>query len=175
MWKLTRYPRRGPAAPPCSAHLLGAAFVVMVLTPGWSPAASSEAQTGEEDVIGRQRESLRQTESAFARSFADQDLDRFLSFVADDAVFVGSSATLRGKEAVAGAWGRFFQEEAAPFAWEPTIVEVSDAADMGITGGPVTDPAGRFIGSFSSVWRRRADGGWEIIFDSAPPCAPVAP
>jgi ketosteroid isomerase-like protein len=40
----------------------------------------------------------------------------------------------------------------------------------------VLDPAGRRIGTFTSIWRREPSGEWKIIFDrGCPHCAQCAP
>jgi ketosteroid isomerase-like protein len=120
------------------------------------------------------REQVRRTESAFARTMADRDQAAFVSFLADETVFMGRS-TLRGKAAVAEAWKRFYEGAQAPFSWTPERVEVLDSGKLGITSGPVYDPSGKRSGTFNSVWRREEDGRWRIIFDiGCPPCEPPA-
>ena len=48
--------------------------------------------------------------------------------------------------------------------------ELADGT-LGMTSGPVYDPAGQRIGTFNSVWRRGKDGSWKIVFDKGcPPC-----
>ena len=111
------------------------------------------------------------TERAFARSLADRDLAAFTRLLAAEAVFFGSDTISRGREAVAAAWKRFFDAPAAPFSWRPERVLVLDSGALGLSTGPVFDPAGKRIGTFNSVWRREADGAWRIVFDiGCPPC-----
>jgi ketosteroid isomerase-like protein len=119
------------------------------------------------------REQVRQAEIAFARTMAARDHAGFVTFLADETVFMGRT-TLRGKAAVAEPWKRFY-EGAEPFSWEPDRVEVLDSGRLGITSGPVRDPSGSRTGTFNSVWRREDDGRWRIIFDiGCPPCAAPA-
>jgi ketosteroid isomerase-like protein len=122
------------------------------------------------------REQVRQTEIAFARTMAARDHAAFVSFLADETVFMGRT-TLRGRTAVAEAWKHFYEGAQAPFSWEPDRVEVLDSGRLGITSGPVRDPSGNRTGTFNSVWRREDDGRWRIIFDlGCPPCqAPATP
>jgi hypothetical protein len=50
------------------------------------------------------------------------------------------------------------------------------AGNLGSTAGPVYDPTGKWVGSFTSTWRLEADGKWRIVLDGAPPCeAPREP
>ena len=105
------------------------------------------------------------TERAFARTMADRDHAAFASFLADEAVFFTGPAPLRGKAAVAAGWKRFYERPQAPFSWEPDRVEVLDSGTLAISSGPVRDPAGRTIATFTSIWRLEAPGTWRIVFD----------
>ena len=115
------------------------------------------------------REQVRKTEIAFARTMADRDHAAFVRFLADDTIWLGVSV-LRGKQKVADSWKRYYEGKEAPFSWEPERVEVNDAGTLGISVGPVRDPAGKRVGTYNSIWRRGPDG-WKIIFDTGcPPC-----
>jgi len=105
------------------------------------------------------------TEKAFARSMQDRDFDAFRSFLADDAIFVANPEPFRGKEAVALAWGRYFEDAEAPFSWGPEKVVVSDSGELALSSGPVYNPDGAEIGTFTSIWQRESAGDWRIIFD----------
>jgi uncharacterized protein (TIGR02246 family) len=120
-------------------------------------------------------EQVRQTETAFARTMADRDHAAFVSFLADETVWFGKSV-LRGKEAVARAWKPFYEGKQAPFSWRPETVEVLDSGTLALSTGPVFDPSGKLTNTFTSIWRRDADGKWRIIFDKGcPVCAATPP
>ena len=104
-------------------------------------------------------------ESSFAASMAQRDLKAFAALVSPEAVFFSDTAALRGKEAVLEAWRKFFVERKAPFSWRPETVEVLSSGILALTSGPVHDPGGKLIGTFTSIWRRDADGSWRVIFD----------
>jgi ketosteroid isomerase-like protein len=118
---------------------------------------------------GAEREVLRQqvftTERAFAHTMADRDLAAFTGFVSEEAVFFSGSGPLRGKAQIAAGWQRFFDKKEAPFNWQPERVEVLDSGTVALSTGPVFDPAGKRIGTFTSVWRQEAPGTWRIILD----------
>jgi ketosteroid isomerase-like protein len=120
------------------------------------------AETGDE-----LREQVRKTEIAFAKTMADRDHAAFARFLADDTVWLGRTV-LRGKQQVADAWKRFYEGKEAPFSWEPERVEVNDSGTLGLSTGPVRDPAGKRVGTYNSIWRRGPDG-WKIIFDNGCP------
>ena len=108
-------------------------------------------------------------ESSFAATMAARDSAAFARFIAPDAVFFGQKEVLRGKAAVVERWSRFFAGPAAPFSWRPEQVEVLDSGTLALSTGPVLDPDGRRVGTFSSVWRREADGAWLVVFDKGCP------
>ena len=147
----------------CSLLLL--AFLASI---GPAPAVGSEESAASDTLAAE----LRATEIAFARSMADRDATAFSGFLADETVFFAGDKALRGKETVAKAWGAFFEGPDAPFSWQPDVAVVLESGSLGLTSGPVFDPAGNRIGTFNSVWRRGDDGQWEIIFDrGCPDCA----
>ena len=114
---------------------------------------------------------VRNAERAFARTMADRDHAAFVSFLADEAIFVGPKMTFRGRQNVADGWKRFYEAAQAPFSWEPERVEVLDSGTLALSSGPVRDSTGKRIGTFNSVWRREPGGAWKIVLDNGcPPC-----
>lgn len=107
-------------------------------------------------------------ESSFAASMARRDTVAFAALIAPEAVFFGRTV-LRGKRAVVDGWRAFFEGPAAPFSWKPDVIEVLSSGSLAWSSGPVLDPAGKQIGTFSSVWRREPDGSWRVIFDRGCP------
>jgi ketosteroid isomerase-like protein len=105
------------------------------------------------------------TERAFAKTMADRNFAGFVSFLSDEAVFFTGPKPLRGKDAVASAWKRFYEKPDAPFSWAPDKVEVLDSGNLAISSGPVYDPSGKNFATFTSIWRQEAPGVWRIVFD----------
>ena len=135
-------------------------------------AACSTLPAATPDLLKQQ---VADTERAFARTMAQRDHAGFTTFLSDETVFFGSAGPLRGKQAVADAWKRFFEKPQAPFSWEPKQVEVLDSGALALSSGPVRDPAGRLIGTFTSIWRLEAPGRWRIIFDKGCDVCPQEP
>jgi ketosteroid isomerase-like protein len=106
-------------------------------------------------------------ESSFAASMVNRDLEAFAAFVSPEAIFFGDTTVMRGRRAVLDGWRGFFVKPTAPFSWKPDVIEVLPSGNLAISNGPVFDPAGKRVGSFSSIWRREPDGSWRIIFDKA--------
>ena len=40
-----------------------------------------------------------------------------------------------------------------------------DSGTLALSSGPVHDPQGKLVGTFSSIWRLQAPGQWKIVFD----------
>jgi ketosteroid isomerase-like protein len=119
------------------------------------------AHSAERDVASE----VRDAERAFAKTMADRSLEAFSSHIAPEGIFFNRNGALRGRETVVAAWTRFFDKKEAPFSWEPETVEVLDSGTLALTSGPVRDPAGKLIGTFTSIWRLEPDGRWRVVFD----------
>src|SRR4051794_18506634 len=105
-------------------------------------------------------------ESSFAASMAERNFEAFGSQVSRAAFFFGDPpAVMRGKTAVLRSWRRFFEKPDPPFSWKPDVIEVLPSGTLALSSGPVFDPKGQQVGTFSSIWRRERDGQWLIIFD----------
>jgi len=111
------------------------------------------------------RQQVEDTERAFAATMANRDHGAFISFLADETVFISGETTLRGKPQVAEAWKPYYADLTAPFSWEPQQVEVLDSGTLALSSGPVRDPEGNVVATFNSIWRLEALGEWRIIFD----------
>ena len=118
-------------------------------------------------------DNVRATETAFAQAFADRDANAFFAFIADDATFLSKGSTLTGKAEVVKAWSAYFKNAKAPMSWKPERVVTNAAGDLGLSTGPVVAANGNYIGEYSSIWQKQADGTWKIVFDG--PGAPACP
>jgi ketosteroid isomerase-like protein len=105
------------------------------------------------------------TERAFAKSMADRDFAAFVGFLSPEAIFFSGAKPLHGQQEVGDAWKRFFEKPAAPFSWQPEMVEVLDSGTLALSSGPVFDAKGKQFATFTSIWRLDATGAWRIIFD----------
>lgn len=103
-------------------------------------------------------------ERAFAKSMVDRDLTAFAQHLSEDAIFFGKGA-LKGKTAVVAGWKNFYQGKEPPFSWEPTQVEVLADGTLALSTGPVKDPSGKIVATFSSIWRQEQPGVWKVVFD----------
>lgn len=111
------------------------------------------------------RQQVEDTERAFAQTMADRDFEAFTSFLSAETIFFSGETVLRGSGQVSEAWKPYFEQAAAPFSWEPETVEVLDSGGLALSSGPVRDPGGTLVGTFTSIWRLDKSGEWKIIFD----------
>jgi ketosteroid isomerase-like protein len=111
------------------------------------------------------RDQVMETERAFAMTMAERDFEAFQSFLADETVFFAGDKPLEGKQAVMDAWRAYYEAEAAPFSWEPATVVVLESGTLALSTGPVFNPAGEQVATFTSIWRREATGQWQVVFD----------
>jgi len=115
--------------------------------------------------VGGAEAEVEAREIAFAKTMEDRDLDAFLSFVSPEAIFFNGNEPLRGRDAIARAWVPFFEGAAAPFSWQPDVVEVLESGRLALSSGPVRGAEGEEVGRFNSIWRKDADGQWRVVFD----------
>lgn len=112
----------------------------------------------------RLRQTVSDTERAFAKTMADRDFAAFSAFVADEAIFIDEPKSLIGKAEVLAAWKPLYEKAETPFSWEPSEVQVLNSGKLALSTGPVRNPKGKLIGTFTSIWRLET-GRWRIIFD----------
>jgi ketosteroid isomerase-like protein len=145
-----------------------AAGVVALVLAACVPVLAAQSPVDEAAVV-------RERERAFAKTMADRNLEAFASFLSTEAIFISGSGPLRGREAVVAGWKKFYEGDKAPFSWEPETVEVVDSGGLALSRGPVFAPDGKRIGTFTSTWRKEADGRWMIVLDSGCPPCPACP
>jgi ketosteroid isomerase-like protein len=96
----------------------------------WLPAAA-HAQAPDLQAAGQQ---IVKADADFAKSVADRNRERFLSFVADATTFNGGTpAELHGRDAVMKDWEDFFKADGPTLTWVPIKGEVLGAGDLGYT------------------------------------------
>ncbi len=110
-------------------------------------------------------------ETAFSRAAERRDREAFAAFIDLDARFV-SGQVLEGPAAVVEAWTPFLSAGGPAIRWRPELVQVAASGDLALTRGPYrvlgTDADGNPVeswGTFTSVWRKGADG-WRVLFDA---------
>jgi uncharacterized protein (TIGR02246 family) len=147
---------------PSRAHLAAAAIWLAAL-PAHAlaqPRASTDAAAA---IAAADRD--------FNEAVARRDRQKFLSFIAEDAVFVGTGP-MRGPDAILKGWDPFFQADGPTLTWAPDKSEVLVGGDVGYTVGSWVrrskDASGRTTearGQYVTTWQKQKDGQWKIVFD----------
>lgn len=135
-------------------------------------AAATMSPTSARDSNGDLKRQVMEAERAFAATMKTRDLAGFTRFLADEAIFLSPQGNLRGKQAIARGWRAYYDTPQAPFSWEPEEVEVVESGTLAYSGGPIYDASGKRIGRFNSIWRLKAPGQWEVVFDRGSDFAP---
>ncbi len=117
------------------------------------------------ETVNSRASEVEAREVAFAKTMEDRDFNAFLSFVSSEAVFFKGNEPLRGHDAIIQAWAPLFEDETAPFSWQPDVIEVLESGRLALSSGPVRGASGEILGRFNSIWRKDNDGQWRVIFD----------
>jgi uncharacterized protein (TIGR02246 family) len=147
------------------------AILVLVVTPLGAQQAGDTAA----------REELLKTDREWAQTAATKDVERIVSYWADDAViYAPGEAPVEGKEAIRQFVAGSLNTPGFAITWTPMRAEVSTSGDLAFTTGTnaITLPAadGRpttLQGRYVTVWRKGKDGRWHCVVDSWSP-APAA-
>ena len=112
-------------------------------------------------------------DAEWSRAAQDRDVDRVVSFWADDAmVFPPGSPAVVGKTAIREFVAKSFQTPGFGISWKTTTVAVSRGGDIAYTTGTnrvtFSGPDGKQVtveGKAVAGWRREKDGGWKCVID----------
>lgn len=151
-------------------RLLSRLSVIILLAAALASTGSSARESNAE-----LRKQVMEAERGFAATMKARDFEGFTRYIADEAIFFGAEGPLRGKQAIARGWRQFYDKPQAPFSWEPEEVEVVDSGTLAYSGGPIYNAQGQRIGRFNSVWRLKAPGQWEVVFDRGSDFGPPPP
>ncbi len=117
-------------------------------------------------------DALMAADRAFATATAENGLDGWLEYFADDAViFPERGPAVVGK----GAIESFYRDtgfDPRPLRWRPTAARIDAGCGLGYTWGvwtielrPEGGEATTRTGKYLTVWRRQDDGRWKVVAD----------
>jgi ketosteroid isomerase-like protein len=100
-----------------------------------------------------------------------EDVDEFLTFLADDATFMPDDAPVARGDSIRTAWEQLISMPGFDLEWRATGAQVAEAGDMGYTigtyeltveqdGAPLVT-----VGKYVTVWEKQADGSWKVVVD----------
>jgi len=114
-----------------------------------------------------------QLDAEWSRAAQVRDIDRVISFWADDAIVLPpGSPPVVGKSAIRAFVVNSFRTPGFGISWKTTQVSVSHGGDLAYGTGTnrvtFTGPDGRQVtvdGKAVTVWRRGKDGVWKCVVD----------
>jgi uncharacterized protein (TIGR02246 family) len=117
--------------------------------------------------------SIRELEDKAREAAKAKDLDRYVSFYAEDAVLLWPGAPMvTGRAAIREFMRVFLSMPDFSLSFETAQVKVSRTGDFAYTCGTnkvtLVDPNGRKMkdsGKYLTVYRKQSDGTWKVVAD----------
>ena len=129
--------------------------------------------------LAAEQAAIRKTDAAWLAAASAHDLDRVVSFWADDATILapGTPAVV-GKDAIRKYVAGAFATPGFSITWNTEKVEVSQSGDMAYSSGTdrisLNTPDGKSVTEENrgvAVWKKQPDGGWKCVMDVMSPAA----
>lgn len=116
---------------------------------------------------------LRELDAAWSAAAAAKDVDKAVSYYADDAVvFAPNAPAASTKEAIRNTWKGMITAPSTSGGWKTSKVEVSKSRDLAAINGTyeftMDDASGKPAhdhGDYVAVFKKQADGSWKCIVD----------
>lgn len=127
------------------------------------------------DVAAEQGK-IRDLETAWAAAALAKDLEKSVSFYADNAILLNAGVpAAKGKDAIHAAWKDMLADPNGKLAFTTQRVDVSASGDLASTSGsytmtmtnPKTKKPVEDKGTYITVYKKQADGNWKAIEDVA--------
>ena len=131
-------------------------------------------------------QALRDADDQWSKAATSKDVDKTMSFYADDAVVMPPNAAVANtKDAIRKLWSDMLTTAGFSISWKATKVEVAKSGDIGFVSGTyevtMNDASGKPMterGKYLEVWEKQADGKWKCGADmwnsDMPATAPAA-
>ena len=129
---------------------------------------------------GSDEKAVRDADAEWSKVAGAKDLDKTVSFYADDAVVLPPNQPMvTSKDGIRNLWTGFL-DSLTDISWKTTRVEMAKSGDVGYLIGiyQMTMKDGtKDRGKYCEVWKKQADGKWKVGVDmfssdlAAPPAA----
>jgi uncharacterized protein (TIGR02246 family) len=131
---------------------------------------------------GAEEAAIRAADAQWAQAASAKDLERTLSFYADDAVLPWPNApAATGKGAIRAIWAAEFKDPAYSLSWRAEEVVVASSGDLAYSRGSYDatytpgEHAVRERGKYLAIWKKQPGGTWKVAVDMYNPDAPAVP
>jgi uncharacterized protein (TIGR02246 family) len=161
--------------------VLLAAIFALLLTTSCFRAGEKDGQAEHQQEIQQARAAdeaaIRAASAAWSQAAAAKDLDKVVSFYADDAVqFPDKAPAAKGKENIRKNWAPMLAAPGAGLSWQTGSVEVTRSGELAYETGTysffTTDKKGKTNdekGKYVVVWKKQSDGSWKVAVDTDNP------
>jgi len=141
------------------------AVVLLLLTVLGSTFALAKNASSDEQAI-------RALDVAWSQAAGAKDLDKTVSFYADDASMLPANALIaNGKDAIRAAWSQFMAMPGFSISFAPNKIVIAKSGDMAYEIGTfqlnLNDAQGKpaaSVGKYVVNWQKR-DGQWKVVAD----------
>lgn len=146
--------------------LFSLAFAAGCASEPQKPAAPPDTRKADEAAI-------RAASAEWNKASEAKDLDKAVSYYADDAVFlVDKGALVKGKDAIRMVWKDVLAPTAPTLSFTTTFVEVARSGDIAYEYGTAEftskDKKGKPVvekAKYATVWKKQPNGAWKAVLD----------
>lgn len=134
-------------------------------------------------AAGADEKAVRDTDEQWSKVAAAKDLDKTVSFYAEDAIVLPpNQAAVTTKDGIRNLWKSLF-DSLADISWNTTRVEIAKSGDLGYLTGTykmTLKDGTKDKGKYCEVWKKQTDGTWKVAVDmfssdlAAPAASPSA-
>jgi uncharacterized protein (TIGR02246 family) len=125
------------------------------------------------DTQSSDEQAIRAADAAWLKAVQANDVDRIVSFYADDAsVFPIAEPIASGKEAIRKNWAHMLGIPGLRLVWQITKLEVSRSGDLAYvestSQASFEDTQGKPAverGKAVTIWKKQKDGAWKAVVD----------
>src|ERR1043166_9033250 len=118
-------------------------------------------------------QAVRDQDAQWSKAAESRDVDKLVSFYADDAVVLPAHAAIAtNKDAIRKIFQRLLSIPGVALSWKPTKVTAAGSGDLAYSSGTyemsAPDDTGKPSndhGKYAAIWKKQADGSWKVALD----------
>ena len=149
-----------------------AVLLLALVSPLSAQTTRSRTHAHKENPADAATAAVLQVDRDFAQAGFAKNIDRFMSYIAEDVRFYSAGVMLTGKLPFRESWAKGFADPNWNITWAPLYAEAAQSADLGYTTGSFEihekssdgTPLVR-KGSYVTIWRKQPDGTWKVALD----------
>jgi len=132
--------------------------------------AATVGQTGK---MSEAEQAIREADKAWSQAAQNKDLDKTVSFYADDASALPFNAPIAtGKDQIKQLWSNLMAKPGFSLTFAPTKIDVAKSGELAYEVGTfelkMNDPQGNptaIPGKYVVAWKRQSNGDWKVELD----------